>query len=99
MTDAHELPIDGVLDLHTFQPRDVKALIPAYIEACLEKQVYNLRIIHVKGTGILREIVKSILSKHPAVEWFGPETGSSSWGVTLVNLRGAHTGFGSGIEE
>lgn len=87
MTKPHELPIKGVLDLHTFEPRDVKALIPAYIEACLEKQVFNLRIIHGKGTGTLRSIVQSILAKHPAVEWFGPETGAGSWGVTLVNLR------------
>ncbi len=86
--DFIELPIDGILDLHTFSPKDVKALIPDYIEACLEKEILNIRIIHGKGTGVLRTIVHSILKKHPAVQSFrlDPEPGSS-WGATLVQLK------------
>ncbi|SYZ72156.1 conserved hypothetical protein [Candidatus Zixiibacteriota bacterium] len=86
--DYFELPIDGILDLHTFSPKEVKTLIPDYIDACLEKNILNIRIIHGKGTGVLRTIVHSILKKHPSVQSFrlDPEPGSS-WGATLVQLK------------
>jgi len=86
-TDSTEFPIDGILDLHTFDPKDVKELIPDYIEACLEKEIISLRIIHGKGTGTLRRIVHSILEKHPNVESFKLDSHRSSWGATLVNLK------------
>lgn len=86
-SDPVEYPIDGVLDLHTFSPGEVKDLVPEYIHACLEKGIYQIRIIHGKGTGTLRKIVQSILEKHPDVESFKTDSGSSSWGATLVNLK------------
>ncbi len=83
-----EYPIDGTLDLHQFRPKEVKDVVVDYIEACLEKKIYSLRIIHGKGIGVQREIVHSILSKHPAVENFRHEGGSGgSWGATVVNLK------------
>ncbi len=86
--DGFEIPIDGVLDLHNFLPGEIKQLIPDYIEACLEKNVTTLRIIHGKGKGVLRDIVQAALAKHPAVLSFKHESGSGgSWGATVVNLR------------
>ena len=83
-----ELPIDGTLDLHTFHPKDVKDLVPHYIELCREKGIYEVRIIHGKGTGTLRRIVQSILSKHPAVADFGtPDQSGGSWGSTIATLH------------
>jgi len=83
-----DLPIDGTLDLHTFNPKDIKQLIPDYIESCHEKKIYRLRIIHGKGKGVLRQIVHSILDKHPAVLSYRHESGSGgSWGATVVDLK------------
>lgn len=85
--EAHELPINGILDLHFFQPKEVKDLVPDYIEACLEKEIFQLRIIHGKGTGTLRRLVHSILEKHPDVEAYYLGTGTGNWGATSVDLR------------
>ncbi len=82
------LPLDGILDLHMFQPRDVKNLVPDYIEECLQAGILELRIIHGKGIGALRTIVHGILAQHPDVEEFGLAGGDGgSWGATLVRLR------------
>lgn len=82
------LPIDGVLDLHTFNPRQVRELIPDYIAACREKGIFEIRIIHGKGTGALRETVHTILGRLPGIASFklaGEDGGG--WGATLVVLE------------
>lgn len=87
-TDDFEMPINGILDLHLFNPKEVKELITDYIDACLDKNILQLRIVHGKGKGVLREIVHSILKKHPAVISFRHEGGSGgSWGATVVDLK------------
>jgi DNA-nicking Smr family endonuclease len=82
-----ELPIDGVLDLHTFRPQDVKDLLPDYLTACRERGILAVRIIHGKGTGALRRTVHALLSRLPEVAAFrlaGEDAGG--WGATLVTL-------------
>ncbi len=88
MDEPIELPIDGVLDLHTFNPKEIKDLVPDYLAACLDKGIYDVRIIHGKGIGNLRRTVHAILSRHADVVSFTldhPQFGG--WGATLVKLR------------
>ncbi len=83
-----ELPIDGTLDLHTFDPREVKELVTDYLSACQERDILSVRIIHGKGTGTLRRIVHDVLNQLPEVASFhlGGE-GAGEWGATIVILR------------
>ncbi len=83
-----QIPIDGVLDLHTFRPREVKALIPAYLAACREKGIVEVRIIHGKGKGDLRRTVHAILVRLDLVASFAlADEGEGGWGATLVRLK------------
>lgn len=93
MTDPEDegsvdLPIDGTLDLHTFHPREVKELLPEYLEACRRAGILEVRVVHGKGTGALRKTVHAILERLPGVASFrlaGEDRGS--WGATLVVLE------------
>lgn len=82
------IPIDGELDLHTFAPRDATRAVEAYLDACREKGIFTVRIIHGKGTGALRETVHAWLRRSPLVAGFrlGDET-SGGWGATWVSLK------------
>jgi DNA-nicking Smr family endonuclease len=82
------LPIDGVLDLHTFSPKEVADLLADYVAECVKMRIFDLRIIHGKGKGILKERVRKILAKHPMVETFSEAPlEAGGWGATLVRLR------------
>jgi DNA-nicking Smr family endonuclease len=90
MDEPIQLPIDGVLDLHTFQPREIKDLVPDYLAECLQRDILRVRIIHGKGIGNLRRTVHSILAKHPDVESFALASEHfGGWGATIVHLRPA----------
>lgn len=82
------LEITDELDLHHFSPKELKSLIPEYLEECLAAGIYNVRIIHGKGIGNIRRTVHSILSKLSIVKSFSmaPED-RGSWGATLVELK------------
>lgn len=88
-----EIPVDGVLDLHTFAPREVKDLLPHYLSVCRERGILQVRVIHGKGRGVLREKVRSILSHLPEVDSFrtaGEDSGG--WGATIVILKAGEKG-------
>jgi DNA-nicking Smr family endonuclease len=82
------LPIDGVLDLHTFSPRDVPDLVPDWIEECRKHGLTEVRIIHGKGTGTLRRTVHAILDRHEdVIEYRLAPADRGGWGATIVALR------------
>jgi DNA-nicking Smr family endonuclease len=84
---AFELPIDGVLDLHAFQPGEVKDLVPDYLAECRARGILEVRIIHGKGTGALRRTVHAVLARLPEVAAFTLASGDAGgWGATLVTL-------------
>ncbi len=81
------IPIDGVLDLHAFAPKDAASVVKEYLRECLKEDIYEVRIIHGKGRGVLRRTVHSLLEKHPDVLDFKLDSGPSGWGATLVYLK------------
>jgi DNA-nicking Smr family endonuclease len=85
-----ELPVTDVLDLHAFAPRDAKTAVQAYLEEAHRLGLTALRIIHGRGIGAQREMVRSVLSKTPYVVHFSDAPGEAGgWGATLVTLSGS----------
>lgn len=87
-TEPTRVPIEDVLDLHTFLPKEIPSLLNEYLRACRETGIYSVRIIHGKGKGQLRHRVHSILGKHPMVASFSDAPSrAGGWGATIVELR------------
>lgn len=82
----HEVPIDGVLDLHTFSPRDVASVVEEFIQAAVEAGLSEIRLIHGRGIGVQRRTVHSVLAKHPSVARYWDAT-ESHLGATVAQLR------------
>lgn len=82
-------PVDGTLDLHGVAPREVGDLVDDYLDACGQRGIDRVRIVHGKGIGALRETVHARLRRRDDVVGFelGGESGGG-WGATIVRLRG-----------
>ena len=65
MKDLIQYPIDGILDLHVFHPRDVVEVTKEYLRVCHERGIYRVRIIHGKGRSVLRRRIHKLLAVHP----------------------------------
>lgn len=83
-----ELEINGVLDLHMFRPSEVSDLVPTWLDECKARGIYEVRIIHGKGKGMLLRTVHAILSRRDDVVHFAlAPTSLGGWGATIATLR------------
>ena len=87
LMDIIEHPVDGVIDLHTFRPEEAASVVDEYLGACFEEHIFDVKIIHGKGKGALRNTVHALLSRHPLVSSFTLDSGPSGWGATIVRLK------------
>ena len=83
----HEIPITDIFDLHSFLPRDVKSAVEAYLEEAHARRFRHVRIIHGRGVGIQREMVRKVLARTPFVDHYSDAPAEAGgWGATLVTL-------------
>ncbi|MBN1551764.1 Smr/MutS family protein [bacterium] len=81
------MPIEDVIDLHTFDPSETESVLDAYLEAAIEKGFQTVRIIHGRGMGVQRSIVRSYLSRNTRVSRFNDAPAEDGgWGATIVYL-------------
>lgn len=83
-----EVPITDVFDLHTIAPRDVKAVVEAYLQEAQSAGFSSVRIIHGKGIGVQRDTVRAILGKTPfVIDWTDAPPEAGGMGATIVWFR------------
>jgi 16S rRNA (guanine527-N7)-methyltransferase len=88
VTKPVEVPIQDVLDLHTFIPKEIPSLLKEYLNACRKANIYSVRIVHGKGKGFLKNRVRGLLQNLPMVASFSEAPSSAGgWGATIVELR------------
>ncbi len=85
--EIFDYPVDGVLDLHMFKPKDVKSAMSEYLLQCRISGILRVRIIHGKGHGVLRQIVHSFLKSCSYVKEFNTAADASDWGATIAILE------------
>ena len=82
------LPIEDVFDLHSVPPKEVKAIVEEYLLEAQRAGLKALRIVHGRGIGVQREIVRSVLARSAVVVDFGDAPAEAGgWGATVVTLR------------
>ncbi len=86
-SDLFDYPIDGVLDLHMFLPKEVKSVLAEYLHQCRLRGILRVRIIHGRGEGVLRQIVRSYLDSCGFVCEYSTPPDASGWGATIAILE------------
>ena len=83
---THVVPIDGMLDLHTFKPRDITSVVEEYVIEAHNQGLVELRFVHGRGIGVQRRTVHTALERHPLVLefWDAPE---SRLGATVARIK------------
>ena len=83
--DPIALPVGDTLDLHSFPPREIADLVRTWLDEAHAAGFKELRVIHGRGIGVQREIVRGVLGSDARVASFTDETGN--WGATSIRLR------------
>jgi DNA-nicking Smr family endonuclease len=82
------LPVEDVLDLHAFAPREIASVVEEYLWQCRRAGIPEVRLIHGKGTGTQRAIIRRLLTNHPDVLSFADAAAEAGgWGATIVRLQ------------
>jgi len=82
------IPITDVFDLHTIQPQEVKLVVQEYLVEARRAGLRCVRIIHGKGIGVQREMVRAILGRTPfVIDWTDAPPEAGGLGATIVRLK------------
>jgi dsDNA-specific endonuclease/ATPase MutS2 len=82
------IPIEDSIDLHSFGPRDVASVVEEYLKAAHARGFREVRIVHGRGIGVQRTIVRAVLSRHLLVVSFGDASAErGGWGATVARLK------------
>ena len=88
MDEPIRVPIEDFIDLHAYPPGEAASVVEEYLTAAAEAGFREVRVIHGKGTGVRRAIVRGVLSRHPRVAEFADAPAEAGgWGATIVILR------------
>ena len=86
--DPIVLPLEDVIDLHPFAPKEIRSVVEEYLLECCAAGMTSVRLIHGKGKGVQRQSIRVLLERLPYVESFqDAPLGAGSWGATLVTLK------------
>ncbi len=86
--DPVVVPITDHFDLHPFQPKEIASVVEEYLDQCKAAGLRKMRLIHGKGKGVQRNIIRALLEKHANVESFhDAPLEAGSWGATIVILK------------
>ena len=80
------IPIEHTIDLHAFNPRDVASVVEEYVTAALAAGFAEVRIVHGRGRGVQRRIVRGVLARHPAIVDFN-DAPDAHLGATVARLK------------
>ena len=79
MPEEIVVPIDDAFDLHPFRPKEIRSVVESYLEEAIAAGFGEVRLIHGRGIGVQREIVRSLLRDHPAVVGFADAPRRPGW--------------------
>jgi dsDNA-specific endonuclease/ATPase MutS2 len=84
-----EIPIEDALDLHPFRPAETASVVADYVEAAAARGFPEVRLVHGRGAGVQRRIVRAALARSPFVLSYADATPDrGGWGATVARLRG-----------
>jgi dsDNA-specific endonuclease/ATPase MutS2 len=87
------VPIEDSIDLHPFRPNEIRSVVESYLEEALAAGFSEVRLIHGRGIGVQREIIRSLLSRHPRVDSYRDAPSErGGWGATVVRLTSGGSG-------